>query len=142
MGDDETRRGAWNRADAALKTDSAADFSIGIEGGCALDADGAMRVFAWVVVIARDGKAGQSKTGTFYLPQEVARLVQDGLELGDADDRVFGRTNSKQQSGSIGLLTDNVIDREAYYVHAVVMALIPFKNPQFTFPAPNFSSSE
>ena len=50
------------------------------------------------------------------------------MELGHADDEVFGRDNSKQQNGAIGLLTDDLVDREAYYIHAVIMALVPFKN--------------
>ena len=57
----------------------------------------------------------------------VAELLRGGMELGDADDLVFGRENSKQANGAIGLLTDNVIDREAYYIHALVMALARFK---------------
>jgi non-canonical (house-cleaning) NTP pyrophosphatase len=47
---------------------------------------------------------------------------------------VFGRSNSKQQNGSVGILTHDVIDRTAYYVHAVILALIPFVNLQLTFP--------
>ncbi len=43
---------------------------------------------------------------------------------------VFGRTNSKQGNGAVGLLTGDVIDRAAYYVHAVILALIPFRNPE------------
>jgi putative aldouronate transport system permease protein len=60
-------------------------------------------------------------------------LVRAGLELGHADDRVFGRDNSKQANGAIGILTDDVVDREAYYVHAVIMALVPFKNPALSW---------
>jgi non-canonical (house-cleaning) NTP pyrophosphatase len=55
------------------------------------------------------------------------------MELGEADDVVFGRANSKQANGSIGLLTDDTITRTSYYVDAVVMALIPFKKPHFTW---------
>jgi non-canonical (house-cleaning) NTP pyrophosphatase len=55
------------------------------------------------------------------------------MELGDADDAVFGRSNSKQANGSIGLLTDDALTRTEYYVQAVIMALIPFKKPQFTW---------
>jgi non-canonical (house-cleaning) NTP pyrophosphatase len=48
--------------------------------------------------------------------------------LGEADDIVFGRSNSKQDNGAVGLLTDNVIDRAQLYEHAMILALIPFKN--------------
>jgi non-canonical (house-cleaning) NTP pyrophosphatase len=49
--------------------------------------------------------------------------------LGHADDRVFGRENSEQTNGAVGLLTKDLIDRTAYYEHAVVLALVPFVNP-------------
>jgi non-canonical (house-cleaning) NTP pyrophosphatase len=81
------------------------------------------------VVLGRDGREGRSRTATFELPAEVARLVREGVELGHADDRVFGRENSKQTNGAVGLLTRDLIDRTAYYEHAVVLALVPFVNP-------------
>ena len=55
-------------------------------------------------------------------------IVGQGLELGDADDRVFQQKQSKQKQGAIGLLTGNVIDRARLYEHAIVLALVPFKN--------------
>lgn len=67
------------------------------------------------------------------LPQEVASLVRQGVELGIADDRVFGRSNSKQSNGAVGLLTADLIDRQRYYEHAVILALVPFKNVDLTW---------
>ena len=52
--------------------------------------------------------------------------MNEGMELGDADDAVFNDTNSKQKGGTVGKLTHGAIDRTAYYVHALHMALIPF----------------
>ena len=62
------------------------------------------------------------------LPAEVADLVRQGHELGEADDRVFGRTNSKQEEGAVGLLTGGVIDRVQLYEPSVVLALVAFRN--------------
>ena len=67
---------------------------------------------------------------SFYLPPQVAELVRQGVELGEADDIVFGQSNSKQASGAVGLLTGDVIDRAGLYEGAVILALIPFKNRQ------------
>ncbi|HRF97359.1 MAG TPA: DUF84 family protein, partial [Aggregatilineales bacterium] len=78
-------------------------------------------------------RGGHARTATFILPDEVAKHVKLGLELGDADDIVFGRSNSKQQNGSVGLLTNDRIDRAGYYSPAVVLALIPFINPSLNF---------
>lgn len=50
------------------------------------------------------------------------------MELGNADDLVFGCKNSKQKDGAVGLLTENAIDRTALYEQGVIMAFIPFKN--------------
>jgi len=111
-----------------------ADYWVGIEGGVedendemAAEKSTAMAAFAWVVVRSGD-RVGKARTGTFFLPAPVADLVRQGKELGEADDIIFGRSNSKQENGAIGLLTGNVIDRTQLYEHAVVLALVPFKN--------------
>lgn len=123
MTDAETLTGARNRAENARRAAPDAGLWVGIEGGIE-DGPSGMHAFAWVVVLG--ARSGEARTGTFTLPGEVARLVREGVELGHADDIVFGRTNSKQEDGAVGLLTDGLIDRTAYYEHAVVLALIPF----------------
>ncbi len=128
--DAETYQGAWNRANRAQDQKPGADFYVGIEGGVEekyLD----MEAFAWVVITSDDHHLGKGRTGTFFLPPQIAELIRQGKELGEADDIVFGRTNAKQENGSVGFLTDNVIDRTKYYTEAVVLALIPFKNKKF-----------
>jgi inosine/xanthosine triphosphatase len=52
--------------------------------------------------------------------------VKEGKELGDADDIVFGRINSKRENGAIGILSNNVINRAGLYEQAVILALVPF----------------
>lgn len=122
----ETLQGALNRAAAVKATHPQADFWVGIEGG--VEEDGGLAAFAWVAVLSPAG-SGKARTGTFFLPPAVAHLVRQGIELGEADDIVFGATNSKQQNGAIGLLTGDVIDRAALYEHAVVLALVAIRNP-------------
>jgi inosine/xanthosine triphosphatase len=128
MSDGETLRGAVERATNARSAHPNADYWVGIEGGCA-DVNGEMDAFAWVVVLDQK-RMGKGRSGAFFLPPQVAELVRQGVELGEADDRVFGRSNSKQKNGAIGLLTDDAVDRAALYVPAVIFALIPFKNPE------------
>jgi len=130
----ETLQGALNRAQNARALMPHADYWVGIEGGVEDSPEGPLSpgelsVFAWVVVLTCD-HIGKGRTGVFFLPQRVAELVHSGVELGEADDIVFHRTNSKQGNGAIGLLTADLIDRAAYYVPAVIFALIPFKNPE------------
>lgn len=128
----ETMAGALARADNARAARRECDFWVGIEGGVE-DSPLGMSCFAWVVVLDRSGRIGRGQTAVFFLPDEVARLVRGGMELGHADDAVFKRDNSKQANGAIGLLTDDVVDRQAYYIHALIMALVPFKNPELSW---------
>jgi len=123
--DRQTLTGATNRAIAARSKVPNADYWVGIEGGIQ-DTD-TMTAFAWVVVCSAD-QQGKARTGTLDLPPEVARLVREGKELGEADDIVFGQENSKQANGAVGLLTGDVVDRTRFYEDAVVLALIPFRN--------------
>jgi inosine/xanthosine triphosphatase len=133
LSDDETLQGALNRVQNARAAHSSAAYWIGIEGGLHPHGE-SFQSFAWVVVLNRAGRIGQARTAMFYQPLEIAKLIRDeGLELGVANDRYFGKENSKHQSGSVGLLTGDVVDRMRYYEMAVVLALVPFKNEGLTF---------
>jgi inosine/xanthosine triphosphatase len=127
--DKETLNCAEKRAYNARELAPGSDYWVGIEGGSA-DWSVGMGAFAWVVVLNREGRIGRGRTGEFFLPENVAALVRQGVELGEADDRVFSRNNSKHGSGAVGLLTGDVIDRAGLYVPAVVFALIPFRHPE------------
>ena len=126
MNDQETITGALNRSNNAKEQYSEADFWIGIEGGVEKN-NNEMEVFAWIIIQSKK-MIGKARTGTFFLPKKVIELIDAGKELGEADDIIFGRTDSKQKNGSVGILTGNVIDRTKYYTEAVALALIPFKN--------------
>lgn len=70
---------------------------------------------------------GVAKTGTFILPPKITQLLRDeGMELSDADDLIFSRTKSKHGSGTVGILTNGLIDRSKYYEHALILALVPW----------------
>lgn len=131
--DSETLTGAENRARAAHGLAADADYCFGIEGGVEDSAHGLL-TFAWVVAIDRSGRIGRARSATFLLPESVAEKVRAGMELGHADDEVFGRTDSKRRDGAIGLLTKGALDRTGLYVPAVTAAMIPFLNPEL-YPA-------
>lgn len=126
--DDLTYQGAYNRAVNAGKVAPEADFWVGLEGGIEI-VGSEMRSFAWIVVRGVGGQVGKGRTATFFLPAKVAELIRQGKELGEADDIVFGKTNSKQANGAPGLLTHDATTRVEVYQEAVILALIPFKNP-------------
>lgn len=141
LSDVQTLEGAEARARGAQALVTDAEFWVGIEGGVE-ERDGHLAAFAWVVVLSAD-RVGRARTGTFFLPDAVADLVRRGVELGPADDRVFGRTDSKRDLGAVGLLTHGVIDRTALYEHAIILALAPFRNPALYPPDRRlFSGSE
>ena len=126
--DAETFLGAHNRVHNAMQEVVDADFYVGIEGGVA-EKENEIEAFAWVYIQSKE-RIGKARTGTFFLPHKVKDLLQQGKELGEVDDIVFNIQNSKQQMGAVGILTGNIIDRASYYTEAVVLALIPFKNPE------------
>jgi inosine/xanthosine triphosphatase len=127
IGNEQTRQGALNRINNA-ENNVKADFYVGIEGGIK-DLEHDMESFTWMYIKSGD-KIGKARTATFFLPQKVGELIRSGMELGDADDIVFGQSNSKQANGALGLLTHDVITRSSYYTEALCIALIPFKNPE------------
>lgn len=128
--DAETRQGALNRARAARDTRPEGDYFVGMEGGVER-VNGAWEAFAWMVIMDRAGQTGRGRTGVFVLPDEIGKWLDKGLELGEADDRVFGISNSKQNMGAVGLLTRSMLNRAQYYEQAVILALLPWLNPGF-----------
>ncbi len=125
--DQETRRGARNRVGEAQCMLPVADFWVGVEGGIECVGNQLM-AFAWMVVRGRNGNTGEARSVTLPLPPAVKELVDDGLELGEANDRVFSTINSKQRGGAFGLLTDGRYTREFIYSQTLIFALIPFVN--------------
>lgn len=131
--DAKTREGA--RARALRATDAApdADFWVGLEGGVEV-LDGQLMAFAWMAVKGRSGDVSEARSATLPLPPAVKELVGAGMELGEANDRVFSTVNSKQGGGAYGLLTDGRYTRESIYAQTLIIALTPFVNrlyPQF-----------
>jgi len=127
MSDQETRHGARNRVNNARIEQPDADYWVGLEGGLDMF-DDQMMAFAWMAIAHRDGRLSETRSATLPLPPAVHSLVAEGLELGEANDRVFATLNSKQGGGAFGLLTDGLVTRESIYTQTLVLALIPFVN--------------
>jgi inosine/xanthosine triphosphatase len=121
-GDDETIRGAVARARAA-RAALGADLGVGIEGGVAELPDGSLRTCAWAAVADADGREGIGGSLAMPLPPAVARLLREGLELGDAIDRIAERRDTKRGVGAVGVLTAGLVDRQRAYEPLVAYAL-------------------
>lgn len=126
---EETFQGAVNRVDAARNLVPDAHFWTAIEGGVENLHD-QLAAYAWVVISSPE-QTGKARTGSFFLPDSISRLVRQGIELGSADDLIFGRINSKQGNGAIGILTRDLVTRTDLYEHAVLLALAPFITPDY-----------
>lgn len=125
--DDESRLGAFNRARNARQLHANADFWVGLEGGLEW-IEGEPMASAWMVVTNKNGQLGQARTPTLPLPPAVKELLLQGLELGEANDRIFATAHSKQAGGAYGLLTNNLMTRESVYTQALILALLPFSH--------------
>jgi inosine/xanthosine triphosphatase len=132
FGDAETIHGATRRARAALAS-TEADLGIGIEGGVVEEAD-SLRTCAWAAVVSRDGRVGVGGSLAMALPDHVAALVRDGVELGLAMDRVTGGHDTKRGAGAVGILTAGLVDRQRAYEALVTYALARFLAPAYYAP--------
>ncbi|MFV8385115.1 inosine/xanthosine triphosphatase [Vibrio parahaemolyticus] len=128
MTNEDTHRGALNRVKNAKVEMPTADFYVGLEAGI----EGNV-TFAWMV-IESDTHRGESRSASLMLPPEVLAQLANANELGDVMDKVFGTENIKQKGGAISLLTQNQLTRSSVYHQALILALIPFTNPDH-FPA-------
>lgn len=130
FGDDETIRGALARARGAREA-TQADLGIGLEGGVVeLGSDQALRTCAWAAVVDASGRQGIGGSLAMPLPPAVSTLILDGgLELGVAMDRITGEHNTKHHQGAVGILTAGLVDRQAAYEVLVTYALAPFLTP-------------
>ena len=123
LGDAQTIAGATNRAQAA-RVALDADLGVGIEGGVVETPTG-MRTCAWAVVATRDGAAHVGGSLSMPLPDAVAALIREGMELGHAIDRLVGTENIKHGAGAVGILTDGLVSRQQAYEAIIAYALAP-----------------
>jgi inosine/xanthosine triphosphatase len=129
FGDDETIRGARERARAA-RAQLDTDLGVGLEGGV-VDGPASMRTCAWCVVVHRDGREGVGGSLAMPLPDTVAQMIRAGTELGHAMDALVAERGTKHGKGAVGILTDGRIDRQGAYEVLVTYALAPFMTPGY-----------
>lgn len=118
---EETLEGALNRLGELKSTP--ADYKVAIEAGL----DGEL-TFAWMV-IEHQGKLGRARSASLMLPPEALASLAKGHELGDVMDAMFDEHNVKQKGGAIAMLTQHKLNRSSVYHQALILALIPFLNP-------------
>lgn len=133
-GDEETLRGALNRAQAARRMGGAkmngAKMGVGFEGGL-LEVQGRVFTCAWCAVARDDGVVGIAGGESVLLPPSVVADVRAGAELGSAMDVLTGLHDTKRGCGAIGILTGGRLDRQVAYEHLLTLALARLLRPAY-----------
>ncbi len=133
LGEEETRRGAVNRAWAAVRTAETEQrtdaWGVGLEGGVRIDEAGKGWLFG-IVAVAHAGQLETVRTAELRLPPPVLARVQAGEELGSVMDDLLGTVDVKRGVGSVGILTDGLADRADVWRMGLSLALAPFLNPE------------
>jgi len=128
MSNAESIEGARNRAFRARRALGAA-WGVGIESGLERIGETWFST-GWVVIVDAGGNEGVASSMLRPVPLPSMALVLQGHELGHANDQVFGTVNSKQATGLIGLLTNDVLTRKGVFRDAVIAALARFLHPE------------
>lgn len=128
MSDIESITGARNRATKSRDALNA-DYGVGLEGGLQQIGDDWFDC-GWMVIINKEGIEGIGSTVRMHTPDKMIAMVQEGMELGHVNDKLFGTENSKQGDGHFGLMTNNAITRTSGYTEGVIAALARFIRPE------------
>jgi inosine/xanthosine triphosphatase len=123
--DEATIEGAIARAKRALG-ESGADFGVGIEAGLFFnEAVGRHLDVQYCAVLDSAGRMTLGHGPGFEYPPAVVDAVLGGRSVGETMSRITGIENIGHRSGSIGYLSDGLMDRTSLTELAVLMALIP-----------------
>jgi inosine/xanthosine triphosphatase len=123
-GDEQTRRGAFNRANGALRQ-LKANFGVGLEGGL-LETSVGLMTCAWCAMVDDRGKVGYGGGVHILLPPIVANSLKEQGELGPAMDALVNEKDTKRGRGAVGILSNGLTSRQAAYEQLVAMAAAPF----------------
>ncbi len=127
--DEEAIKGATGRAQLSLQQASA-DLGFGLEGNT-VDTNHGMFLSGWVVIVDKHGTKGIASNGSILLPEKIAIEVRKGRELGPVMDEFIGEHNTKQKQGTVGVLTNNLLNRTDAFERGVICALARFLNPGY-----------
>jgi len=124
--EDETERGAINRAESAINgTD--AHYGVGVEAGLFLDRlSGKYLDVQYCAIVDRSGGITIGHGAGFSYPDEVISVVlEGGATIGDAMKMVYGKEDIGKKEGAVGFLSRGLLNRKELTEHAVIAALIP-----------------
>lgn len=123
--EEKTIEGAIERAKGAVSS-GGADFGVGVEAG--LFYNHVLKRYLdiqYCAIIDSSGKMTVGHGPGFEYPPEVVRSVLQGGTVGDTMSRITEIDKIGHKMGSIGYLSDGLIDRTSLTEIAVLMALVP-----------------
>lgn len=121
MSEDETRQGAINRAIAAGQ----GAYGVGLEGGVHMIA-GTMYICNWGALTTPEGRLFTAAGAQIPLPEQLADEIRNGKELGDAVDLYFKKQNIRMAEGAMGMLTAQLVPRDALFEHIMQLLIGQF----------------
>jgi inosine/xanthosine triphosphatase len=125
LSEQDTQTGAMNRATQAIELCIEADFGIGIESGLE-NIHNRWFESGWVVVTDRQGNLGFGSSNRYEIRSSIMHLIQNGLELSEAIERITGLEKVKTTLGMSGVITNGIIKRDDSYRDAILFAFSPF----------------
>lgn len=117
MSDDETIKGAINRAVEAAEK-SGATIGIGLEGGVQQTPHGLM-LCNWGALTAKGMEPIIAGGARIPLPEEIAEKLIAGAELGPVMDEFAKKQNVRKNEGAVGIFTNGQINRSEMFTHVM-----------------------
>lgn len=140
--EEKVAEGAIRRAKMAIES-AGADFGVGVEAGLFRnDILDKYLDIQYSAIVDASGKMTVGHGPGFEYPPEVIKAVLDGKTVGDTMSKLTGIEKIGHKMGSIGYLSDGMIDRTSLTELSVLMALIPRIRTELYGPLEGQTSSE
>ncbi|MBM6616398.1 DUF84 family protein [Bacillus suaedaesalsae] len=115
--DEETMKGALNRANNALR-EAKTTIGIGLEGGV-LQMENGIYLCNWGALVDESGYCAVASGAKIKLPNEIGEELLKGRELGPIMDDFAKMKNVRKLEGAVGVLTNGIINRKEMFEHIV-----------------------
>lgn len=113
--DEETRLGAINRAFRARNLHGNM-VGIGLEGGVRISGEN-LYICNWGALVLPDGKRFTAGGAQIPLPEDIAKEIRRGGELGPVIDDYFSAKGLRQKEGAMGMFTAGAVTRVDLFTH-------------------------
>ncbi|MEH7238967.1 DUF84 family protein [Bacillus sp. JJ1562] len=122
--DEETIQGAINRAKTALEIEGA-DLGVGLEGGV-VESKFGLFLCNWGAIFDKNNEPIIAGGARILLPDEIARELKKGIELGDVMEEFTKQKDIRKAEGAIGIFTNHYVNRKDMFTHVVKLLVGQF----------------